>query len=105
MNFRKVIMTPEERNKLSDENITKGIAELVYPKNGWDIYRNNSKIDPDTYIRYEDSSNYEQVDYCNNWNDLMALVVEHKEFFDNFPIDIMFNKRELAECLLLALQK
>jgi len=112
-------LSPEQVSKLSDENLTKGIAEFVYPKNGWDIYRNNSKIDPDTYIRYEDSSHYEQVDYCNNWNDLMPLIIEYrielregtrtngwKAFHRGIGVVISNDtpQRALAECVLLVLQ-
>ena len=63
-------MTPQELNK--------AIAELVYPQAEWVeeegagvlVYWNDGK------------STFVDADYCNNWSDLMPLVVEHEISFD-----------------------
>ena len=62
-------MTPFELNK--------AIAELVYPDLSPDELRMTVRID-DSMSIYNDAV----VDYCNNWNDLMPLVVEHSICFD-----------------------
>jgi len=48
------------------------------------------------------------VDFCNNWSDLMPLVVEHRigvsRWLNWYGKDI-WNQQDLAECLLKALQE
>ena len=67
---------------MSDLEINKAIAELVYPDDT--IYQINGA----TYIRASDKTLLSggasgfiddfEIDYCNNWSDLMPLIVEHR---------------------------
>lgn len=114
-------MNAEEISKLNDFELNRTIAELLYPDardfnhvNKSDVLLHRGRIVP--YV----------FNYCNNWNDLMPLVVEHLSAFwkagdlsnhysgkwnaaygcvlspmvkwSNSP------QRALAECLLLVLQ-
>lgn len=89
--------------------INKRIAELVYP------YRTLSLVPNEDGIYVGSTS----VDYCNNWNDLMPLVVEcgiqhywnkqkAKHFAYETPLDIAVSNSDLqlalAECLLKVLE-
>ena len=58
------MLNREDISKLTKFELTKAIAELVYPNKAKAINANNA-------IKFN-------VDYCNNWNDLMTLVVEHE---------------------------
>lgn len=66
------------------------------------VYVRNDKLETVFFTR-DGESMPREFDF-NNWDDLMPLVVEHKEALVNFPIDIAFNCRDLAECLLKVLK-
>ena len=66
-------MTPTEAE------INKAIAELVYPDG---TITTDSRPDPTPRITIERNHYFTViVDYCNNWNDLMPLVIEHLSAF------------------------
>lgn len=100
-------LTQEQVSKLSDLELDLEIAKLLYPNqpDGW-------------YNAFMRSGN---GDYCNNWNDLMPLIVEHgidlgflacsrvyaARLYDDVDVFSLNEnpKRALAECLFLALQE
>jgi hypothetical protein len=116
-------LTQEQVSELSDHNLTKNIVLLLgltlhhkqYEQDAvviWGDEFDNGDID--TYL----------VDYCNNWNDLMPLVVEHalkiqtfkrrnkflvrvilNDNTDSFTAGAKTLQRALAECLFLVLQE
>jgi len=113
---------------MNNQEINLAIAKLVHPE--------ARKIQPDAIDFCKDGEGVlvslaygsaSLVDYCNNWNDLMPLVVEHKialmpEYFDDIVMtdnweaeyEIIPNgyqcsvnkdpQRALAECLLKVLE-
>ena len=60
---------------MTDKELTTAIATLVFKGTEWKV----GEFGGDVLI-YHSHINY-IVDYCNNWNDLMPLVVEHKLSF------------------------
>ncbi len=73
-------MTNEEISKLSDFELNFSIAEFVFPIS--DVVTKEEMIScegkPDeVQVIHEPALSGEYVDYCNNWNDLMPLIVEH----------------------------
>ena len=111
-------MNSEEISKLSDFELNKAIAELIYPELNWVM--SNTCYDNTTVVA--NSGDGWKLNYCNNWNDLMPLVVEHEislndatnsewiaDTFRVMPRNELFSisknpQRALAECLLLVLQ-
>ncbi len=114
------MMNSEDISKLSDFELNKAVAELIYT-NGLNFRRirkdnsgvmfNTTRVAP--YV----------IDYCNNWNNLMPLVVEHmanvhltnrgghylarivlNDLSNSFIANGATQQRALAECLLMALQ-
>ena len=101
-------------DKLTDFELNKAIAELIFP--------DSDVCDRDDMMPNDENPNAvqvihklayygEYVDYCNDWNDLMPLVVEYlpmlgidrKEFIDLLQSENP--QRGLAECLLNVLQE
>lgn len=127
-------LTKEELGELSDFNLNSGLASLIgeneeldfIVKDEWDVYQKGA-------ISIARTDNPLQSypcfpDYCNNWNDLMPLVIEHgidlyhwqisgswKALAFTYLPDGEFNQefqtlnknpqRALAECLFLVLQE
>jgi hypothetical protein len=111
-------LSTEQVSELSADNLTKAIAELVYPKYRCTRFGDSASVNLYTfYAHTNDKNNYvKTVDYCNNWNDLMPLVVKYSDRigfilglrdvnFYHFMCDEENPQRKLAECLLLALQE
>jgi hypothetical protein len=107
-------LTQEQVSKLGDFKLNILIAELI----GFDV-RGQSQTEDSKVWLYQESR---YVDYCNNWNDLMPLVVEYKiclirtneygdkwcadpnmDDFDSVRVVLKDAKRALAECLLQVL--
>lgn len=112
---------------MNDFELNKAIAELVIDKGNISCYPTQA---PDEVRVHVAGIEPFIVDYCNNWSDLMPLVVEHGIAFGQIsytddagnrlfqagrwtlPFEGLesFNKeshnpqRALAECLLLVLQ-
>ena len=57
---------------MNPQQLNKAIAELVYPECDWELL-------PSGVICLVDECSIDQtyLDYCNNWDDLMPLVIEH----------------------------
>ncbi len=69
-------MTNEEMSKLSDDELTFSIAKIIHVCGGVEKRKDGSVFIATASI------NPIKVDYLNNWNDLMPLVIEHDiEFF------------------------
>jgi len=105
-------------SKLSDHELTRAIAEYL------ELPIIIDWLDG-VFIRNDDGSHYE-FDPCNNWSDLMPLVVEYKISLDwdsfnwdayknqfhndgeylcaKYPITLINPQRAAAECLLKVLQ-
>jgi len=65
-----------ELSQLSDFELNKGIAEFVHVCFSYTTSEQKVfELDPECW----DDEDYQgnELDYCNNWNDLMPLVVEH----------------------------
>lgn len=108
-----MIMTDFELNKV----IAKALGYTCHESN------NGDKVWIRKYNRSAGETDYfGLVDYCNNWNDLMPLLVDHKIGYRvpismgdrNLYTAISFNgyrvsnenpQRALAECLLKVLQE
>jgi len=84
---------------MNNFELNKAITEILHPAE-WEYWR--------------------KVDYCNNWNDLMPLVVEYnvefglsggvvEHYYNDPPPKGILNQdnvqRTLAECLLKVLEK
>lgn len=101
--------------ELTDPELNKAIAEFVYP-DAYEIKKvfGTSKVNvfssPVTFPAIT-------IDYCNNWNDLMPLVVEYKILSLNstlLPREYLWGlvmyvrgknpQRALVECLLEVLE-
>ena len=95
---------------MTDFELNKAIAALVYP------YRTLGFPNIETGEIYVGSAS---VDYCNNWSDLMPLVVEHRVEWRELPPSIWWHafharsgyegknenpQRALAECLYKVLK-
>ena len=105
------MMTNEEINKLSDKQLAIAIAKALYIYHSDGNYRSVRVWNPGMQAQIEEK------DYCNNWNDLMPLVVEygivhsrdtaqfhaHSYFYDNCKTSNNSLNRALAECLLKVL--
>ncbi|MBL4664289.1 MAG: hypothetical protein JKY22_12230 [Flavobacteriaceae bacterium] len=95
-------------------NINKGIAEYL----GYEVSHCGESCNH--YFMQDKKGSWKAlIDYCNNWNDLMPLVVEYEislQFRDHSSLDTRaYHKtgvwkanenpqRALAECLLKVLQ-
>lgn len=104
-------------SKLSDHELNRAIAEYL------ELPIIIDWLDG-VFIRNDDGSHYE-FDPCNNWNDLMPLVIEHKISLDwdsfswaafqaafhkdgeflgsGYETTLINPQRALAECLLKVL--
>ena len=58
--------------------LNKSLAETQFPKDGWEIYKHDPEYPELLYVKHEDGEHYRQINYLENWNDLMPLVVEHR---------------------------
>lgn len=110
---------------MTNAELNLAIAKLVYPEceDFWQKY-DEAKV----RVNWEDDMGFihtgKIADYCNNWNDLMPLVVEHgislvfDEVYENWRavfesdapnfywVEAGQNpQRALAECLLKVLQE
>lgn len=107
-------MTPKQVSELSDFELNKSIAKALGFQIGHQAGSMMGIADGSAMGRY--------VDYCNNWNDLMPLVVEYEidylttnkdgKEYDAYPVDTKYKvafgsnknlQRALAECLYLVL--
>lgn len=72
--------------ELTPQEINLGIAELAYPKYRCAQFGESDAINLYTFFNHtNDKNNYvKTVDYCNNWNDLMPLALEHGIEFDTY---------------------
>lgn len=99
---------------MTNEELNLAIAKLVYPQFDFRYGDFASEV-----VGYLPNTNCWQVekDYCNNWNDLMPLVVEHEitlawDYVDKNwnawteTSDVYTNnpQRALTECLLKVLE-
>jgi len=112
-------MTNEEISKLSNHDLTKAILEKL------GFYVKEKQYDQDAVVVFGDEfddgfvDDY-LIDYCNNWNDLVPLVLEYEIAFNPinkpashweaggntfYPVNSkkVTEQRALAECLLLVL--
>lgn len=116
---------------MTDFELNRAIAELVFAKiDTYKFLKLRVEICPSGVFVFKDNLGGDainenwKVDYTNNWNDLMPLVVEHGISFlyddeskntgaywhndtDAYPVIQVNNinpQRALAECLLLVLQ-
>lgn len=125
-------LTQEQVSELSDFELNKGIAEYI-GELSLDEYTGYNIVQKSNILVAEMNDDPSEdrpcfSDYCNNWNDLMPLVVENNildnslfygelidgtkygmDYLLNEDISFHFNsnklERMLAECLLLALQE
>lgn len=107
-----------EMSEMIDYELNKAIAELVYPNNEFERYargKSNSVCLLDEPTEFQTI-----VNYCESWESLMPLVVEHgidlkhpnnkRHTYligNNTPFPIRCDKnpqRALAECLLQVLR-
>lgn len=107
---------------MNDPELNRKLAETQFPSDGWDIYKDDPGYPEILYVRYKDSSryssHYKQINYLNNWSDLMPLVVKYGlslRFIHDSDLSmcwkaykgiVIINKspqRALAECLLKVL--
>jgi len=94
-------LTPEQVRELSDNDLRMHLIELIYPNQQDEWY--------ESFIAANNG------DYCNNWNDLIPLVLKYGEDISNldtFGLTGFWNlsseehpKRLLAKFLLKVLQK
>lgn len=97
-------MNTPNTTELTPQEINLGIAELVMGV--------KLRIVNEIFVAIEGGENLLrlQVDYCNNWNDLMPLVVEHHKdlILSGHKVDrclaIKNQQKELADCLLQVLE-
>lgn len=110
-------LTQEQVSELSDNALDVGLADFL----GRDYF-----ISSDGSIWRKDIVPSERISYCNNWNDLMPLVLEHDIYHappyekggkyqatqwvkDSEDIWLEVSnlnlKRAYAECLFLVLQE
>jgi hypothetical protein len=102
-------LTQEQVSELSDKDLNKRVARFFA---FYYVGQNRCLTAGGDYI--------DLPDYCNNWNDLMPLVIEHEIAFNPIDRPALFwvagsnsyhptkNKipqRALAECLFLVLQE
>lgn len=87
-------MTPNITN-WPDFRLNKGVAELVYPTGKVKLYINDTKV----VVRIG-TKIVAIVDYCDNWNDLMPLMIKHDVLYQ---LSKLANQREMAECLYMVL--
>lgn len=107
-------MNSEEISKLSDFELNKSIAEAL----GFHITQEHMANEGHVHVWNDNGFIRRIPDYCNNWNDLMPLVVKYKlclsNLYDNtdwaaiktdykgYQRHVVINKnpkRALAECL------
>ena len=103
---------------MTEVELNKAIAELVYPE----VPRITEAISSGFFVNVHHQGHIQCVDYCNNWDDLMPLVVEYGISLIR-DVDGEFNRiaavhgedldviegydspqLALAECLLLVLK-
>lgn len=110
-----------EVSKMSDFELNANIARFDKGLAWMAAYPSEQKV---IVCNLEGKSVYKDVDYCNNWNDLMPLFLEHRiiavpykddlwevyhhEYSDciqpRYPDDDNL-QRALAECIYLVLQE
>lgn len=107
-------LTQEQVSGLSDYDLNYGIANNLKLETFINLSGTTTKVG-----LFPLSKGF--VDYCNNWDDLMPLIVEHEIGVDYFTVGLsamatvdpdyivhVVNKnpqRALAECLFLVLQE
>ena len=53
------------------------LAETQFPNDGWEIYKDDPEYPELLWVKYEDGEHYRQINYLENWNDLMPLVKKY----------------------------
>ena len=92
---------------MNKQELNLAIAKLVFPDAKLETAPNGTI--PLHILRNKDGSFFHVPDYCNNWNDLMPLVVEYKMMLGSKTVRhaLLSNDPQLtlAECLLKVLQE
>ena len=100
---------------MTNAELNLAIAKLVYPDRDW---MTNNEDGVNTYWRMTMGDFAGSYNYCNNWNDLMPLVVEHRISlcdigngkswdacaYEDIQVENENPQRALAECLLKVLE-
>lgn len=86
---------------LTPQEINLAIAKLVYPNDtpiqaGRDYLSTQIKV-----ISDKKRHTLAIVDYCNNWNDLMPLMIDHNV---QYHINAASTQKYMAECLFKYLE-
>lgn len=63
---------------IKDPELNLALAETQFPKNGWEIYKDDPEYPKILWVRYKDFDTFKQINYLKNWNDLMPLVVKYE---------------------------
>lgn len=79
----------------SKAKLNKGIAELVYPD--YNLIRTGGH---GAVVYLSPNSAPLRVDYLNNWNDLIPLMIKYDVLYQ---LSKLAKPREMAECLYMVL--
>jgi len=83
----------------SNNKLTKSIAEFIYP-DAIKLGNTNCSWDVDKVWVLLEVRNGFNVDYCNNWNHLIPLMIKHDVYY---PISSKANQIEMCIALYTVL--